>query len=280
MSPPRRLRVAVIAAWLVTPAALALVPTLTRRDDVVNFAFITLLFITLAQSWNILGGYAGQVNLGHAAFFGAGALVTRWLWTAGVNVVLAMLGGAAIAVLFGLVLGMPAFRLRGAYFAIGTLVLAEILRITVGNLLPEISTLPTSAIGRYRLADRYYLALALAVVATLTVALLGSSRAGLGMRAVREDEGAAEASGVQALRLKLRRAPAIHRPGGTGRRALRVLPHQLLPPAPLRPELDLRRAAHHVHRRRRARSRAPSWAPYSTRSSRSISRSTGWTFTC
>jgi len=202
VSPDRR-RIALIAAWVAVPAALALVPTLARRDDLVNFAFITLLFIALAQSWNILGGYAGQVNLGHAAFFGAGALVTRWLWTAGVNILLSMLVGAAVAVLFGLVIGVPAFRLRGAYFAIGTLVLAEILRITIGNVLPEISTLPTTAIGRYRLADRYYLALLLAVVATLTVALLGSSRAGLGMRAIREDEDAAEASGVQALRLKL-----------------------------------------------------------------------------
>jgi branched-chain amino acid transport system permease protein len=114
-----------------------------------------------------------------------------------------MLAGAAVAVVFGLVIGVPAFRLRGAYFAIGTLVLAEILRITIGNVLPEISTLPTTTIGRYRLADRYYLALLLAVVATLTVALLGGSRAGLGMRAIREDEDAAEASGVQALRLKL-----------------------------------------------------------------------------
>jgi branched-chain amino acid transport system permease protein len=82
-------------------------------------------------------------------------------------------------------------------------VLAEILRITIGNVFPEISTLPTTTIGSYRLAHRYYLALVLAVVATLTVALLARSRAGLGMRAVREDEDAAEASGVQALKLKL-----------------------------------------------------------------------------
>jgi branched-chain amino acid transport system permease protein len=184
-------------------AALALVPALARRDDVVNFFFIALLSITLAESWNILGGYAGQVNLGHAAFFGAGALVTRALWTAGTNIILAMLAGAAVAVLFGLVIGVPAFRLRGAYFAIGTLVLAEILRITIGNLFPEISTLPTAVIASYRLADRYYLALALAVVAVASVGVVSRSRAGLGMRAVREDEDAAEASGVAALRLKL-----------------------------------------------------------------------------
>jgi branched-chain amino acid transport system permease protein len=161
------------------------------------------LSITLAESWNIVGGYAGQVNLGHAAFFGAGALVTRALWTAGTNVILAMLAGAAVAVAFGLAIGVPAFRLRGAYFAIGTLVLAEILRITVGNLLPEISTLSAATIARYRLAHRYYLALVLATVAVASVAVLSRSRAGLGMRAVREDEDAAEASGVGALRLKL-----------------------------------------------------------------------------
>jgi branched-chain amino acid transport system permease protein len=192
-----------LGASLAAVAALALVPTLVRREDVINFVFVVLLSITLAQSWNILGGYAGQVNLGHAAFFGIGALVTRALWFGGVNVITAMLAGAAVAVLFGLVIGVPAFRLRGAYFAIGTLVLAEILRITVGNVFPEISTLPTATIGHYRLTHRYYMALALAVAATLTVALLARARAGLGMRAVREDEDAAEASGVAALQLKL-----------------------------------------------------------------------------
>ncbi len=203
MRRPGRRELGLAAAMLSALAALALVPALVRRDDVVNFIFIVLLSITLAQSWNILGGYAGQVNLGHAAFFGAGALVTRTLWAAGANVVLAMLAGAAVAVAFGLAIGVPAFRLRGAYFAIGTLVLAEILRITIGNLLPEISTLPTATIAQYRLAHRYYLALVLATVAVVSVALLSRSRAGLGMRAVREDEDAAQASGVGALRLKL-----------------------------------------------------------------------------
>src|SRR5262249_47999748 len=136
-------------------------------------------------------------------FFGAGALVTRALWAGGTNVLVAMLLSALVAVLFGLAVGVPAFRLRGAYFAIGTLVLAEILRITIGNVLPEISTLPAATIAQYRLADRYYAALALAVVAVSIVAVLSRSRAGLGMRAVREDEDAAEACGISALGVKL-----------------------------------------------------------------------------
>src|SRR5205814_8664767 len=76
-------------------------------------------------------------------------------------------------------------------------------RITVGNVLAEISTLPAATIAGYRLADRYYLALALAVVTLGVVGALGHSRAGLGMQAIREDEAAAEASGVNALGLKL-----------------------------------------------------------------------------
>jgi len=191
--------VAILAAL----ALLALLPLARPREDVLNFVFLILLSITLAESWNIVAGYAGQVNLGHAAFFGLGALVTRALWTGGAPVLLAMAAGAATATVFALVIGVAAFRLRGAYFAIGTLALGEILRTTVGNVLPEISTLPAASIAGYRLAHRYYLALGLAAVSVLAVAALATSRLGLGMRAIREDEGAAEASGVGALSLKL-----------------------------------------------------------------------------
>ena len=191
------------AIGLAVAAALAALPLVVRRDDVLNFLFLVLLSVALAESWNIVAGYAGQVNLGHAAFFGLGALTTRTLWIAGAPVLAGMLAGAAVAVLFALVVGAAAFRLRGAYFAIGTLALGEILRLTVGNVLAEISTLPAATIAGYRLADRYYLALGLAVVAVAVVGALGGSRLGLGMQAIREDEEAAEASGVDALRLKL-----------------------------------------------------------------------------
>jgi len=188
------------AGILLSLAALALLPLATRRDDVLNFVFLILLSITLAESWNMLAGYVGQVNLGHAAFFGLGALVARTLWSLGTPIFLAMLAGAAAAAVFALPIGAAAFRLRGAYFAVGTLALGEILRT---NVLPEISTLPTADIGTYRLSHRYYLALALASLSVVMAGWLGASRAGLGMRAIREDEDAAEASGVGALWLKL-----------------------------------------------------------------------------
>ena len=191
------------AAILLAFALMALVPLLVRREDVLNLLFLLLLSITLAESWNIVAGYAGQVNLGHAAFFGLGALIARTLWIRGVPILLAMAAGAMVATAFALLIGVAAFRLRGAYFAIGTLALGEILRTTVGNLLPEISTLPTASIAAYRLSSRYYLALVLAAVSVAAVAALSTSRIGLGMQAIREDEEAAEASGVGALWLKL-----------------------------------------------------------------------------
>ena len=182
---------------------LTVLPLVVRRDDVLNFVFLILLSITLAESWNIVAGYAGQVNLGHAAFFGLGALAARTLWIGGTPIAVGLVAGAVIATLFALLIGVAAFRLRGAYFAIGTLALGEILRTTVNNALPEISTLPARTIATYRLTERYYLALALAALSVIVVAALAGSRLGLGMRAIREDEEAAEASGVGALRLKL-----------------------------------------------------------------------------
>ena len=116
------------AAILAALGALALLPLSVQRNDVLNFLFVILLSITLAQSWNIVAGYAGQVNLGHAAFFGLGALVARTLWLQGTPILLAMAAGAAAATVSALAIGAAAFRLRGAYFAIGTLALGEILR--------------------------------------------------------------------------------------------------------------------------------------------------------
>ena len=193
-----------LVVLLVIFAGLALLPLVVRRDDALNRIFLVLLSLTLAQSWNILAGYGGQVNLGHAAFYGLGALVARTLWIGGTPVLISMAAGALAAMAFALVIGAAAFRLRGAYFAIGTLALGEILRLTVGNVFPEISTLPAATIAAYRLTLRYYLALALASLAVIIVAALATSRLGLGISAIREDEEAAEASGVSALGLKLR----------------------------------------------------------------------------
>ena len=192
-----------LGAGIALAAVFSALPLFTARNDVLNLCVQIFLAVVLAQSWNLLGGYAGQVNLGHAAFFGLGALVTRTLWVGGTSIILGLMAGALVAILYAVVIGIPAFRLRGAYFAIGTLGLAEILRITVGNLMPEISTISAAALASYNMLPRYYLTLVMAVLSVAVVALLIPSRVGLGIRAVREDEAAAEATGVSALGHKL-----------------------------------------------------------------------------
>ncbi len=192
------------AVAVLTVLALAAVPLLTERQDILNLLFLVFLSICLGQSWNMLGGFAGQVNLGHAAFFGIGSLVARNLWaTQGYPFTVALAAGGLAAVLFAMVIGVPTFRLRGVYFAIGTLGVGEVLRLTTANALPLVSALPTELVATYNLASRYYLALALAIACTFTAYVLLHSRLGLGILAVREDEEAAQATGVDALRHKL-----------------------------------------------------------------------------
>jgi branched-chain amino acid transport system permease protein len=183
--------------------AAALVPQLTTRSDVLNLLFLIFLYICLGQSWNILGGFAGQVSLGHAALFGLGALVTRTLWTTGTPILPALIAGGVVPAVCAFLIGVPTFRLRGAYFAIGTLAIAEVLRITVGNVLPLVSSLPVDQLATYDLSARYYLALIVAVATMIATWLLYRSRFMLGIRAIREDEDAAQASGVRALPHKL-----------------------------------------------------------------------------
>jgi branched-chain amino acid transport system permease protein len=182
---------------------LLLIPLVMKRADILTWLFLVFLFITLSQSWNILGGYAGQVNLGHAAFFGLGALTTRLLWLSGFHFVFALLAGGMAALIFALIIGVPAFSLRGPYFIIGMFALAEILRITVDNAFPTISVMPVEYITAYDIVPRYYLGLGVMIVAVAVVYAMTNSRLGLGMMAIREDEDTAEASGVDTLKYKL-----------------------------------------------------------------------------
>ena len=194
-----------VLALAVALVALAVLPPLTdNRADILNLFFLILLYITLGQSWNVLGGFTGQVNLGHAAFFGIGVMAARQLWLVGHwPYPLAFLVGGLAATVFALVIGVPTFRLRGAYFSIGTLGLAEALRITVSNVFPNINALPAQITEEYDIVSHYYLALGLAAVAVLVAFVSITSRMGLGWMAVREDEEAARATGVSPLTHKL-----------------------------------------------------------------------------
>ncbi|MRS02604.1 branched-chain amino acid ABC transporter permease, partial [bacterium] len=190
-----------LALIIIAVIGMVVLPLVIKSDSTINLVILILLYILLASSWNILGGYTGQTNLGHAAFFGVGSLTTRLLWVNGIPFLPSFLAGGVVAVILALIIGAPAFKLRGVYFAIGTLALAQMLNLTVGNILPEMSYNPDLA--NYQLLPRYYLFLGLTLVTILTAAILVKSRIGLGMMAVREGEDAAESLGISALKHKL-----------------------------------------------------------------------------
>lgn len=194
--------------------ALACIPFLTNSNAVLNF-LVTALLLTLAgQGWNVLGGFGGQYSFGHAAFFGTGAYVTAILqvrygfnaWPAfGIGIV----AGAAV----GAVIGILTFRsgLRGSYFALVTLAFAEVLRI-IASVAPitgaGVGTLIKLDLGARALqyqsrAAFYWFILALVAIALVITKLIEQSRFGAWLVAVRENEDAARALGVDATRVKL-----------------------------------------------------------------------------
>jgi branched-chain amino acid transport system permease protein len=195
--------------WLIPLGVVLLIlfaviyPRWIDKQNIWNLFFLICLHTSLSQSWNILAGFAGQTSLGHAAFFGIGAYVTRTLWLDEAPFALAFIAGGLSAVAFAMLIGAPTFRLRGAYFAIGTLGVAEVLRITVSQNIPFISSMPGPLMASYALPPRYYLALGLAIATTGAAYLLLRSPWSLGILAVREDEEAAQATGVHILRHKL-----------------------------------------------------------------------------
>lgn len=194
--------------------ALACIPFLTDSNAVLNF-LVTALLLTLAgQGWNVLGGYGGQYSFGHAAFFGTGAYVTAILQVRyGLNAWPAFGIGIATGAAVGAAIGVLTFRsgLRGSYFALVTLAFAEVLRI-IASVAPitgaGVGTLIKLDLGARALqfqgrAAFYWFILALVAIALAITKLIEQSRFGAWLVAVRENEDAARALGVDATRVKL-----------------------------------------------------------------------------
>jgi branched-chain amino acid transport system permease protein len=197
-------RPAFLMLLAVTLAALAVYPFFGTGYGVRSMLQL-FMWIALAGSWNLISGLTGYVSFGHVAFFGIGAytasvLITKaaWPWLP------AALAGGVMAVVLGVVIGWPCLRLKGPYFAIAMLGLNEVLRALVsyfegltggGNGL----SLPTLDATR----SIYYVMGALALAVTAMTYAIITSRFGLRLMTIREDEIAAEAMGIDAFQHKL-----------------------------------------------------------------------------
>ena len=163
----------------------------------IQYGINALLFATLAQSWNIIGGFAGYPSFGNSVFYGLGAYGTAIAMVQFDLPFAVGLGfGALLAVLCALLVGLPVLRLQGHYFAIATLGVSAAMAAIVSNL--EIAGANIGLVLPLTRADNMFfeLALALLVVCVLTVAWISRSRFGMALIAIREDEDAAASMGV------------------------------------------------------------------------------------
>lgn len=201
------------AGALVVFGVAALAPLAVRDAFLLDAVVLILLWGALAAAWNVAGGYAGQVSLGHAAFFGLGAyaaalLGTRW----GLSPWVAMGVGVLLSTGAGLAIGYLSNRLRGPYFVLATIAFSQVLLIvasrwrafTQGSEGVPVPFRPGLwTLGFAEKPPWVYLALALALVLYAFQRWLETSRLGYQLAAVREDEDAALALGVPARRLKV-----------------------------------------------------------------------------
>jgi branched-chain amino acid transport system permease protein len=195
-------RFARVAVAAVALAALGLAPGLLS-PFLVQFLINLFMLAALAESWNIIGGFTGYASFGNVAFFGIGAYTTGVLLSAaGWPFALALPAGGLLAMAFAAVVGLPILRLKGHYFAIATLGVAETTREIVYNLkITGGGTGLTMPITKSPLPF-FYLMLAILVAATVVNAWLSASRFGYGLIAIREDEDAAGAMGINTVLYK------------------------------------------------------------------------------
>ncbi|MGE5202240.1 MAG: branched-chain amino acid ABC transporter permease, partial [Acidobacteriota bacterium] len=194
--------------------ALVPLPLLVQSNFWLHFAIMTLYFALLGQAWNLLGGYGGQRSFGHAAFFGTGAYAAAVLQLKlGIDPWLCLTLAGALGAVAAALVGALSFRygLRGSYFALVTLAFAEVFRI-VADTVPftgageglQIPLRPGTANFQFETRPGFYaVILALTALATATAWWMENSRFGAELVAVRENEDAARALGVDTNRVKL-----------------------------------------------------------------------------
>jgi branched-chain amino acid transport system permease protein len=190
--------------WVIL-AVLALVPLAQSNAYILHMMIMVFIWVCLGQSWNLLGGYTGQVSFGHASFYGVGAYSAGLLaFHYEASTWYGMILGPLMAMVFAVPMGLICFRLRGAYFALAMLALAEVLRLVATNwisftngsvgilIVPYASKIPY-----------YYIALALAAGSFYSIYRLVHSKWGFYFVAIREDQEAAESMGIDTTKYKL-----------------------------------------------------------------------------
>jgi branched-chain amino acid transport system permease protein len=215
----RKLSLSEATAASVVIGIVLLIPFMLSFNPYYVSIFISALILgAVSIAWNLLAGVCGQVSFGHAAFFGIGAYASAILVTkAGWNPYLAIMGAGLCGALGSMVIGLPAFRLRGPYFALAILGFAEVMKLVTLNLtwltegsqgILNIPPLPAIHLGFVSLdfyasrTTNYYMATMLMLAIYLAVYFIRRSNTGLAMSAVHGDEETAAGIGIHVVRTK------------------------------------------------------------------------------
>ena len=189
---------------------LALLPLLGVPTAWFLYLFLFFTYLAMANMWNLLAGYSGLISLCQPAFIGlAGYTLVIVTWS-GLPFYLGIIGGGIVSMAFALVISIPVFRLRGIYFAIGTLVVPEALRIAFLLWKPVGGALHGAGAG-YRMkglaglsmTQTYWMALFMGMISFFLMRLILRSRLGLGLAAIRDSDSTAASIGIDVFRMKL-----------------------------------------------------------------------------
>ena len=200
---------------LIVIFAFAVVPFTvdTESSFLIYFLFMSFCYITTAQAWNLIAGYTGQMSMGQHAFFGVGAYTTAIIWLHNLTHTgyyfdpVTMILSGLVPVVLAILIGIPLLsRLRGDYFALGTLGMGQIIQnfcIKGGSFTGGADGLHLPATVYTSMKPYYWTGLILAILSTALIYLLMRSRIGLALRAIREDETAAASRGIHVLAYKI-----------------------------------------------------------------------------
>jgi len=183
------------------------VPLVVHSDYTLQILFRVFLFAALGLAWNLVGGYAGQLSLGHAAYFGVGAYGLALLSKVGIPPWLSLFLGVGLAVISAAIIGLVSFRLRGPYFALCTIAFAEVVRLVAKNL-PDVTggdvgTQVPLLFTESSIKSFYISGVLLTALAFVLTAWIERSKFGYYLMAIREDEDTAMSVGVNTSRVKL-----------------------------------------------------------------------------
>jgi len=189
---------------------LALLPVIGTPRAWLLYLYLFFIYLAMANMWNLLAGYGGLISLCQPAFIGlAGYTLAIFVWI-GLPLYLSLVAGAVIAAIFAMLISLPVFRLRGIYFAIGTIIVPEILRIFFLMWRPVGGVLYGKGAGyavkgatAVSAMETYWLALVIGAVSVLLIRFLLRSNMGLGLSAIRDNDRTAACCGINVFKLKL-----------------------------------------------------------------------------